>query len=100
MRVAKPLVPFAGFIAGFVPVAFWYYLYWAPLSWSIVSGVTVAVLFSVIWAIPNVPQRMRGVAAIVLALVAVTYALIVARILNVSDCGFIDGRLYCTNRHF
>ncbi len=100
MRMAKPLVPVAGFLAGFGPVVFWYYLHWAPLSWSIFAGVAVAVLFSVIWAIPNVPQAWRKLAAVGLALIAVAYVVIVAGILSVSDCGFIDGRLYCTNRHF
>jgi hypothetical protein len=100
MRSYRMLVPLAGFLAGLAPLVFWYYLYWAPLSWSIISGVTVAVLSSIIWALPNVSRRMRGFAVAVLALIAVAYVVIVAGILSVSHCGFIDGRFYCTHRYF
>ncbi|HVK79664.1 MAG TPA: hypothetical protein VM915_03550 [Verrucomicrobiae bacterium] len=100
MRITKPLVPVAGFLAGFAPVVFWYYLHWAPLSWSILTGVAVAILFSVIWLFPNIPKTWRRLAVIGLALIAVGYLVMVIGILSVSDCGFIDGRLYCTNRHF
>jgi glucan phosphoethanolaminetransferase (alkaline phosphatase superfamily) len=100
MHIAKPLVPVAGFLAGFAPVVFWHYLHWAPLGWSILAGVAVAVLFSVIWVIPRVSPAWRKLAAIVLVLIAVAYVVIVIGILSVSDCGFIDGQLYCINRHF
>lgn len=100
MRITKPLVPVAGFLAGFAPVIFWTYLHWAPLSWSVLAGVVVALLFSVIWAIPNIPKAGRTMAAIALALIAVGYVVVVVGILSVSDCGFIDGRLHCINRHF
>jgi hypothetical protein len=100
MRIARPLVPAAGFLVGFAPVVIWQHLHWAPLSWSVLAGVAVAILSSAIWAIPKVPKVWRRSAIIVLALITVGYAVIVARILGVSDCGFIDGRLYCTHRYF
>jgi hypothetical protein len=100
MKTANLIIPFVGFLAGFIPVAVWHYLNWAPFSWTVISGILVAVLFSLLWSTPNRSRHVRIFAAVVLALIFVVYLLVVTSILSASSCGFVDGRLYCLSTQF
>ena len=94
-------VSIVGFAAGFIAVGIWWYLYWAPFELAMMAGTVIAVLCAIVWGgIEAVPKVLRLGAVGLLILSVVIYSFQVYSILRVSDCGFIDGRLYCLNRYF
>ncbi len=91
----------SGFGVGFAAKAIWYYLHWTSLRSAVCAGVLVALLSGLIWAAQDIASRfLRIGAAITLIGLTLNYGIYVYEILRVSDCGFIDGRLYCMNRYF
>lgn len=90
-----------GFLVGFGALGVWSYLNWTSLNSAVIAGAGTAVLFGAGFAAPeNTPKGMRVSAIALLILAASAFCFYVYGILRVSDCGFIDERLYCLHRYF
>lgn len=90
-----------GFAVGFIAMGLWHYLYWTSFASALLAGATVAVLCGAIWAGQDVvPRAVRAGAIALLVCLVLSYGFFVYNILSVSDCGFMDGRLYCLSRSF
>ena len=97
----RTLICLIGFAVGFSAMAVWYYLNWASFQSAIFAGIGTAVLFGIGFSAPDtIPKLLRVSALSLLVLSFLVYSFYVHSILRVSDCGFIDGRLYCLNRYF
>jgi len=97
----RTLIGLLGFAVGFSAMGIWYLLYWASLKSAVLAGVGTAVLFGIgLSGRGKTPRILRVGAISLLVLASLVYGFYVYSILRVSDCGFVEGRIYCLNRYF